>query len=254
MDMYKKEIKPIILSLAMFSIFSCNNKLQTKLDLDEYTIFIGSKHNEIHINSWGHFANLIERNSEIMYSFLFTSSWAIDSTIYVSYDGRRIFSHILKRKPKWSTTQTDVAKEIIGAKVNEKWYFLLGDQIIYPRDHYKYDANTPFTFEELNYLVNHRLFPKIVTKINEEYVVSKEFFAAKLGILDSSVPNGDSLFLKAIENLSTKTIPQEKLDGIRQEQLASKAPSLPKRSLWQKWFGKKKLFDSRAWKNSIKDK
>ncbi len=250
--MFRKEIKTIMAYVCLISFFSCTNTLPVKKNIDEFTIV--NKNIDILNNTNRHYDKLIKQNRKIVSPFFLCEFWSVDSVIYLNEAGTRFFTHLLKRELEWKHAKMDLAKEVIGAYVNGEWHYLLGDQILFPRDHFKYNANTPFTFEELSYLVNRRLFPRIVSKIDREYKVSEEFFAKKLGELDSSAPNGDSLFLKAIENLSTKSVSQEKLDRIRQEQLDSKPRELPKRTLWQRWFGKKKLFDSRAWKNSIKDK
>ncbi len=253
--MYRKEINFWMFCLSISLFCSCQRTILIKENIDSYVESNNIVTNEIRKVAVEYFSELISSKRNIVLPFILSSSWSIDTVVYVSEDNRRFYSNLLKRQVDWKDAKLESAIEFVGAHIDGKWYYLMeGGAAYYPRDNYKYDANTPLTFEELSYLVNQRRFSKVVSEVDGEYKVSEEFFTKKLGELDSSAPNGDSLFLQAIENLSTKIVPQEKLDRIRQEQLDSKPRELPKRTLWQRWFGKKKLFDSRAWKNSIKDK
>lgn len=247
--MFKKEIKIIIFSLFIIMFNSCQKTDLVKKEIDH---FYKNNNKEIfyvqNIIQF-HLQELIDFEREIVLPLICSSSWEIDSIIYFSQDKRRLYTHYLKRQIDWKDAKVDVSNELIGAYINDQWYFLEGSVTYFPRDDYKSDGNTPFTFEELSYLANRRLFPNIVSQKDGKYVVANDFFANTLKELDSSNPEGDSLFLARVSAYSTKSVPKEKLEKIRQEQRASRPRVIEPPSTWQRWFGKKKLFDTKEWKN-----
>jgi hypothetical protein len=251
--MYNLEIKIIAICMFACIFYSCQKPDVVKIDVDSYVNNYSENIKNIRKTTKDYFQYLIDNEKEIVLPIILASSWSIDPVIYISEDKRRFYTHLLKRKVEWRNSTTDMATVLIGAKIRDRWHYLQGDVTYYPRDDYKSDGSKPFTFEELSYLVNRRLLPNIVKVVDGEYVVSEEFFANTLKSLDSHVEGGDSLFLSKVNGYSTKSVPKEKLERIRKEQRESRPRIVESKSLWQQWFGKKKLFDSKEWKNRRKE-
>ena len=146
----------------------------------------------------------------------------------------------------------DSSLGVLGAKIKNKWYFIFGGTTYYSREAYKRDYTTPFTFEELSYLANKYSFVRNVVDTNGVYKVSDEFFPNILQHLDSSNRKGDSLFLELINQYESKEVPEEELDRIKENQSKSQKPELKGPTLYERLFKKKKLFDSKAWKERRK--
>ncbi len=251
--MFKKETKIILILLLCCTFFSCQEEFVVKADIDRYILFNSEYTKEIRDQIKVHFEFLVEQEREIVLPFIITKSWSIDSIIYVSQDRKRIFTQLFLRRIDNRASKVDISIEIIGASQNGKWYFLQGSTTLYPRDNYKYDYSAPFTYEEMSFLANRYLFPRVVSYKDGEYNVSKEFFSSLLGELDSSKKDGDSLFIERVNGYSSKSVPKEKLERIRKEQRESKPITVAKPTLWSQWFAKKKLFDSKEWKNRRKE-
>ncbi|MFT6334545.1 MAG: hypothetical protein ACJATI_001284 [Halioglobus sp.] len=244
----------IIMLLFLSSIFiSCGEDNLGKSEIDIYVSLTQESTSEIHNQIEDHFECLIDQEREIVLQFIANKSWSVDPVIYLNESKKRIVTNLFCRQVENRGTKVDVSRELVGAFINEKWHFLQGSTTYYPRDNYKYDYSTPFTFEEMSFLANRYLFPRVVSYEDGEYNVSKEFFSSLLGELDSSEKDGDSLFIERVNGYSSKSIPKEKLERIRKEQRESKPITVAKPSLWSQWFGKKKLFDSKEWKNRRKE-
>jgi hypothetical protein len=248
-DMLLKEIRFLSLFICVIMFNSCESEDFPFKSIEKYKDVNFQEIEDAQCALQIFMESLIEERNEFSLSYLSPSSWAVDDVIYFSNDKRRLYVNILRRKTQWKNAKTDIAKSVIGAYIDGSWCFLFGDVTIISRKSYKYDYTTPFTFEELSYFVNRSFFPRNVTYENGEYKVSEKFFSNYLKELDSSNPDGDSLFRARVNNYTTDTIPQEKIDRIRQEQKESVPLKLEPQSLFQKWFGKKKLFDSKEWKN-----
>ena len=222
-----------------------------KKEIDHYTQRNSKEINDVRNLLKIHFQELIDLEKLIVLPLICSKSWEIDPVVYFSQDNRRFYTNYIVRQIEWKDSKVDMSNELIGAYINDKWHFIQGSVTYYPRADYKSDVSKPFTFEELSYLLNRRMFSNIVTKEKGKYEVSNEFFARSLKKLDSSNTEGDSLFLSIVNAYSTKIASKKDLEEIRKQQKNSKAPFIAKPSLWTRWFGKKKLFDSREWKNSI---
>lgn len=253
MVLFNQEIRVILFAVIICMTYSCKMINLVKRDIDTYIACNESDIESIRKFVKYHFQELVENENENVLQLISCRSWEVDPVVYVKEDKKRFYTHLNTRQFERRDAQIDVSTDLIGAFINGKWHFLKGSVTYYPRDDYKSDGNTPFTFEELSYLANRNLFPSIVSQKGGKYIVSNEFFSNALKELDSSNQEGDSLFLARANAYSTKSVPKEKLDRIRQEQKASRPRVIEPPSLWQRWFGKKKLFDNKEWKNRRKE-
>lgn len=230
-------------------IYACQETDLVKDEIDLYTRDGKSEFDDIRNVTRSHIQELIDLERKLVKPLICSKSWDIDPVVYVSQDKRRCYTRYLVRDIEWRDAKLDFSNVIVGAYISNKWHFIFGSVTYYPRADYKWDSNTPFTFEELSYLANKTLFPRIVTKEDGEYIVSSQYFKNAFKELDSWNPDGDSLFLEIANGYPTESVPVDVLDTIRKKQKASQPRDIQPPSFYQRWFGKKKLFDSKEWKN-----
>lgn len=233
-------------------MYSCNSnsglKLYKEIDLYKETQF--PKYELVYQKANDTFQKMVEQKNGFVKPMIF-GTWEIDKVFYMNSGGTRLFSRINIQYNRVGETM-DVGIEFIGAKVGGKWYFLTGDQVVYPRGHFKADVTQPYSFEELSYLFNYKLFPRIITEKNSHYKVSELFFEKLLKNLNAGLPGSDSLFIKKTNQWMQHRMEQYELDKITSSIRNSKPLTKAKQTFWKKVFSKKKLFDSHAWKNRNK--
>ncbi|MDF1697159.1 MAG: hypothetical protein P1U56_15055 [Saprospiraceae bacterium] len=232
---------------------SNKRSLKLKSEMDSFYQTNAQRIDPVRTTAIHHFKSLVLQNKDVVKHLLLRAHWTVSKLLYLNEKGNRMYTHLMVRNFEWKGTETDNIMEVIGAKINDQWYYLFGTTTYLPRESYKSDLALPLSYEEMDFLMNKGLFPAIVSCENGEYHVNANFFKNKFRELDDSVLGSDEEFMRRATSYQPKTIPQSELDRIRKKRLESKPPIKHNQFFLKRFFKKKKLFDSKAWKDTAID-
>lgn len=198
----------------------------------------------------------------IMIYLLDTSSTRLDSMIVFNSDSTRLYTNVLKRDVENKDAVFDYIYGLGGAKIHGKWYFFFGMNTTIDRASYQDSIYCPLSFEELSYLAREHLHNAFTINQNGAIITNDQFFEFMYNRRgwalseNSTMQQLDSLIVARTQEERLKKIDVEELNDIKRHMASSKIRLVPIQdvSLWQKWFGEKKLFESQEWKDYLKKK
>lgn len=198
----------------------------------------------------------------IMIYLLDTSSARLDSMIVFNSDSTRFYTNVLKRDVQHKDAVFDYIYGLGGAKIQGKWYFFFGMNTTIDRASYQDSMYSPLSFDELSYLAREHLHNAYTIDQNGSIITNDQFFVFMYnrrvwGMSENSTMlQLDSFIVSRTQLERVKKIDVEELNDIKRHMATSKKPVEPAHdvSLWQKWFGEKKLFESQEWKDYLKKK
>jgi len=174
--MLKSGIRFLFLLIVSCFLLSCNENK--------------SKGGEYVNQNFKHFSNLYKiLNDSIEYykheklvSFLniYKETWIIDTIEYLQIDsllcvnskGDKVITTMNYSMGKCKDCAMDMVTKILGKKINGKWYFFQGANLVVPRDMYGKDAMHPLSFHELSQIARTEFLSGALVKgKNGKYVV-----------------------------------------------------------------------------------
>ncbi|HRD07469.1 MAG TPA: hypothetical protein PK037_07885 [Saprospiraceae bacterium] len=198
----------------------------------------------------------------IMIYLLDTSSARLDSMIVFNSDSTRLYTNVLKRDVEYKDAVFDYIYGLGGAKIHGKWYFFFGMNTTIDRASYQDSIYSPLSFEELSYLAREHLHKAYKIDQNGSIITNDQFFEFMYnrrgwGLSENStIQQLDSFIVARTQEVRLNRIDLEELNQIKRHITVSKRREEPVKdvSIWQKWFGEKKLFESKEWKDYLKQK
>ena len=94
----------------------------------------------------------------------------IDSAIIFNRDSTRLYTTINYDHSVFKDADADASNEFCGAKVNGKWYFIVGAGLHIPRNWYQDSLYAPMTLDEISYVAHvnfHQSY--LIRKANNEF-------------------------------------------------------------------------------------
>jgi hypothetical protein len=172
-DMLKKGIKHTITILLFLSTYSCGNhdddKSQSylKTNFNSYSDIYSTLHDSIstYVDSL-----LGTFGPEYLYG------WSIDSLICINSTKDKLFAITIEKKGIGKKFSSDDAMELLGKKINGKWYFFKGGgALTIPRDMYGFSEENPPSQYALSQIARKNMLEPALIKKNGEYVVSDKW-------------------------------------------------------------------------------
>jgi hypothetical protein len=178
-------------------------------------------------------------------------------------DSSRLFTNLIMKSCSNKDAIFDYLNAVGGAKIKGKWYYFFGMQPVIDRASYQDSIYSPLSFDELSYLAREHLQDAYTINADGSISTNDRFFDFMYnrngwGLpANSTVAQIDSLIVAKTTAIRKEKIDPQELADIKKEMAASVRPPEPKieTSFWEKIFGrKKKLFESKEWKEYLKKK
>lgn len=113
-------------------------------------------------------------NSELEeYKNLYMQEWEIDSLVLFNKEKDKLYTTINNSSGIGKYGTSDAITELIGEKINGKWYFIQGASLVVPRDMYGKDEYHPLTFKELSQIARKEMFGDVLSKSNGKFIVNE---------------------------------------------------------------------------------
>lgn len=170
--MLKNENKLLFTITVSCLLFSCSNDK-----------FKGNEYVKKNFNDYELIYRIINDSADrysdsLLYGFSKRIGWdfQIDSMVCINSKKDLLFTTINTSYGVGQYAVSDMADELLGKKINNKWYFFRGKgSLIIPRDMYGKDATHPLTFYELSQIARKHTLESSLVRKNGEYVVSDEW-------------------------------------------------------------------------------
>lgn len=263
--MFVRDIRFTFLNLTiiLLSLFSCRD---AEIDIgdnsrryDDYIKSEFKKYQYVYsglndtLNSW-------KEDSVALSKPYFCDNFnMLDSMMVFNSDSTRCYCNLVEQSV---SGQMDCIQGVGGAKIRGKWYFFFGSSTVIDRTSYQDSMYSPLSFEELSYLAREHLHNAFTINQNGAIITNDQFFEFMYNRRGWGLPENstmlqlDSLIVARTQEERMKKIDLEELNDINRHIAASKKGLEPIQdvSLWQKWFGEKKLFESQEWKDYLNKK
>ncbi len=249
--------------LILLIVFSCRN---AEIDIgdnsrryDDYIKSEFKKYQYVYsclndtLKSW--------KNDSVALSkpYFFDNFNKVDSMMVFNSDSTRCYCNFVEQSV---SGLMDGIQGIGGARIHGKWYFFFGSSTVIDRASYQDSIYSPLSFDELSYLAREHLHNAYTIDQNGSIITNDQFFVFMYnrrvwGMSENSTMlQLDSFIVSRTQLERLKKIDVEELNDIKRHMATSKKPVEPAHdvSLWQKWFGEKKLFESQEWKDYLKKK
>ncbi|TAL62217.1 MAG: hypothetical protein EPN85_03200 [Bacteroidetes bacterium] len=175
--MSKREINPTCVLLAVSLLFCCcDDKEKAKVYLEENYKNYSTTHSIIIDSVQTYLDSLLETfTPEYVYG------WTADSLVCINSTNDKLFAvTIEKPKGKGKGFFGEDAMELLGKKINGKWYFFRGGgTLTIPRDMYGLSEFNPPSEFFLSQIARKNMLESALVKENGEYVVSDEWIDNK---------------------------------------------------------------------------
>jgi len=151
--------------------------------------------------------------------------YQVDSIISFNEDSTRIFTTLNCRTEGYTNARSDDIQELGGAKIEGRWYFLMGNNWPIVRENYHEDAFAPLSFKELRAIAHKEIFPNYeMDPIKNEWRFDKAFFKAKFydafPECKTATDQGhcyDSTWKAKWQNQKTRKLDPVELESIKKE-------------------------------------
>jgi hypothetical protein len=107
-------------------------------------------------------------------SFIRNGDWELDSLICYNRSGTKLVACLECRCQKYADCNSDDLHFIYGVKIENKWYFFLGETVVLPRNFYQKDTRAPISFEKMHEIALKEIFSGYLTKSGE---INEKFFS-----------------------------------------------------------------------------
>lgn len=255
-----------IIFIFILVILGCNTNRNASLsNFSEHDIYLKHKFKSYH-NVYNAVKDTIlawkSDSLEISRSYFFDDCWALDSCLVFNSDSTIFRTNLLLQGCSFRNEEFDYMWNLVGINVKSRWCLLFGTSIVLDRIYYQDSLYSPLSFDELSYLSRSELRMwylvaddgKILPndRAFDSFLNPKEFGLTK----NCTVHQLDSALIARSHAYSKEKMELSEIESIKKEISASVRPPEPylKKSLWQKWFGKKKLFESKEWKEYLHKK
>ncbi len=252
-----------LLILSSFLFYSsCRNdtRLSYRHDLymnrkfSEYKLYYSAIKDTL--TSWKKDSLLISQ----YWGYVFDSK--LDSMIVFNSDSTKFVANILLQDRYNRDAVFDYIELIGGSIVDKDIYIYIMSNITIDRAAYQDSIHQSMSFIELSYLARENLNSAFL--INEDGSIQSEdlFFEfmynrKNFGLpVNSTLIQFDSAVVSNVLKLRRNKINYMELKEIQNNIGRTSRAAEPElnKSLWQKWFGEKKLFESQEWKDYLKQK
>ena len=262
-----------VLIIFLFNFYSCSNENSKTFDYkiyDDYKQNHFNDHNQIYLIAHDSIQNWIKSGIKESFYIMF-SRWQVDSTMIFNNDSSRLYTTLNKQKTAIKNGTQDVVMELLGAKINDRWYFYPGATYIVPRQNYQDSMYAPLTFEELSYVAHKRPMAGMLLRDKDGKVVvnhermNDRFFAGdgdfhKCNKVQSCY---DSVIIEINKSMHSKKLDPAEVEDIKSSMASSVRPEEPflpsrvkkEKSWWDRLTQKDpevKIFESEEWKNRHK--
>lgn len=254
------------LFIIFLAISGCNTNRNASLsNFSEHDIYIKNKfksYQSIYNTVRDSFIAWKSDSLEISGSYFFDDRWTLDSCIVFNSDSTVLQTNLIMQGGVFKNSMFDYLNNVIGFKVNNRWYLFYGVSTVLNRINYQDSMYSPLSFDELSYLSRSELrmfyFLEGDGKISSndrsfDYFLNPKGFGLTK---NCTVHQLDSAIIARSYAYSKEKMELGEIKSIKKEISASVRPPEPylKKSLWQKWFGEKKLFESKEWKEYLHKK
>lgn len=192
-------------------------------------------------------------------------SYRVDPLIIFNKSYNKLFTTVNTKSLISEKGSSDLVQALYGVKISGEWHIYLGANCIALRDGYKYDRYEPFTWEELSYVAHENFFGKYIDidrKGNLKVDVDKiEKQVDPWVIAGTSVPQegtDEERFKIITEYEYSRTLSDKEYEDLLEEvnnPKPKKKTYIDKITWWDKLWGAEELiFDSKEWKEYIKNK
>lgn len=106
--------------------------------------------------------------------------WQVDSMLCLNSKSDLLFTTILSSSGTGKGMTGDDAEELLGKKINGKWFFFKGGgTLIVPRDMYGKDEMHPLSFYELSQIARKNMMASALIRKGGEYIVDDDWVEDK---------------------------------------------------------------------------
>lgn len=252
-----------IFSLA---ISGCNTNRSASLSkFREHDIYIKNKFNSyqsIYNTVRDSFIAWESDSLEISGSYFFDDHWTIDSCIVFNSDSTVLQTNLIMQSGAFKNSVFDYLNSVIGFKVNNRWYLFYGGSTVLNRINYQDSMYSPLSFDELSYLSRSELKMWYFVADDGKILPNNRAFDSILNPKEFGLTKNctdhqlDSAIIARSYAYSKEKMDLSEIESINKEISTSVRPPEPylKKSLWEKLFGEKKLFESKEWKEYLHKK
>ncbi len=203
------------------------------------------------------------KNDLVASQMLLLDKWKIETPILINANNDKLYCVILKQSTSFLNSNSDWMFDLVGAKINGKWYFFFGSSTVIDRASYQDSIYNPMTFDELSYLARENLSRSFYQDEKGNVKVLESFFDFMDDPNGWGLPAGstrkdiDSVIVARNKKMRQYKIDPAEIEQIKAEMAKSVRPKEPIPDL--KWYEKifpkeKKLFETDEWKEYVKSK
>jgi len=174
-DILKTE-NNFFLMLMCILVLSCSDSKEKRMD--RCNKFVNANFSKYH----SEYKTLNDSITMYVDSFLndflhiYGEEWEIDSMICINSSSNRFVTTLNNSNGVGKDCVMDAINKILGKKINNKWYFLQGANLVVPRDMYGKDAMHPLSFHELSQIARTEFLSGALVKgKNGKYVVDDKW-------------------------------------------------------------------------------
>ncbi|MBK7222327.1 MAG: hypothetical protein IPH94_13670 [Saprospiraceae bacterium] len=254
------------LFIIFLAISGCNtNRSASLAKFKEHDIYIKYK-----FKSYRNIYNMVRDSFiawksdslEISGRYFFDDRWILDSCIVFNSDSTVLQTNLIMQGGVFKNSMFDYLDNVIGFKVNNRWYLFYGVSTVLNRINYQDSMYSPLSFDELSYLSRSELRMWYFIADDGKILPNNRAFDSILNpkgfglTKNCTVHQLDSAIIARSYAYSKGKMDLSEIESINKEISTSVRPPEPylKKSLWEKLFGEKKLFESKEWKEYLRKK
>ena len=179
LGMSKKGIKISLIIIGLSHIFACSGPNNSSERSNEYLKKKFNSYKEVFIILNDSIHTYID-STLATFSAEYSYGWIVDSMICINTANDKLFAITTEIPGKGKIFKSDDAMELLGKKINGKWYFFKGGgALTIPRDMYGYSETNPPTQYFLSQIARKNMLESALVKKDGEYVVSDEWIDNK---------------------------------------------------------------------------
>jgi hypothetical protein len=179
MDMLKNAIKFLLPFIFVLLINSCGSNTSTPVKSNSY---ISSNFNS-YKDVYGILNDSIKTYVDSLVGTFtpeYMYGWVVDSMICINSSNDKLFAITIEQPRAGTGFLSDDAMELLGKKINGKWYFFSArGSLVIPRDMYGYSETKQPSQYFLSQIARKQMMESTLVKKDGEYVVSDEWIDQK---------------------------------------------------------------------------
>lgn len=174
--MSAKEIKILFYTFIILSTSSCkDNKEKTNIYLKDNFKHYSSTHKIISDS-----INLYLDSSLATFKSEYVYGWYLDSLVCINSSNDKLFALIIQPPTPGKGFFMDDAMQLLGKKINNKWYFFKGGgTLAIPRSMYGYSETNPPSQYFLSQIARKNMMESALEKKGGEYVIDDDWVENK---------------------------------------------------------------------------